>query len=96
MRLDGVAVCLLDLSPDARTARLARRGDDPALLPHHHAFADWMRGHAENPGHMPHVLSTNGWEAMHWERWIGIDPADGDWAMSVLDTSELSPGQVAT
>jgi hypothetical protein len=95
VRLNGVAVCLLDVSPDAQTARLARRGDDPALLPHHHAFADWMRGHARDPRHMPHVLRTNGWEAMRWERWTGIDPANGNWGMNVLDTSELSPQQVA-
>lgn len=43
--LDGVAVCLLDLSPEAQTSRLAGRGDDPTLLADHHAFADWMRGH---------------------------------------------------
>jgi hypothetical protein len=93
--LNGVAVCLLDLSQDAQTLRLAGRGDDLALLPHHHAFADWMRGHARDPRHMPHVLSTNGWEAMRWERWTDIDPADGNWGMTVLDTSDLSPEQVA-
>ena len=49
---------------------------------------------ARDPGHMPHVLRTNGWEAMRWERWTGIDP--GDWDMEVNDTSELSPQQVAT
>lgn len=92
--LEGVAVCLLDLTPEAQTARLTRRGDDPALFPHHHAFADWMRGHAGDPRHMPHVLSTNGWEAMRWERWTGIDP--GCWDMEVIDTSELSPDEVAT
>lgn len=36
--LDGVAVCLLDVSAAAQAARLARRGDDPSLLPHHQAF----------------------------------------------------------
>jgi hypothetical protein len=44
---------------------------------------------------MPHVLSTNGWEAMRWERWTDIDPANGNWGMTVLDTSERSPEQVA-
>jgi hypothetical protein len=94
--LDGVAVCLLDLSPTAQSERLAARGDDPALLPHHHAFAAWMRGHARDPRHMPHVLTTNGWEAMCWERWIGTDRTSGTWGMRVLDTSELPPEQVAT
>jgi energy-coupling factor transporter ATP-binding protein EcfA2 len=93
--LSAVAVCLLDVSPDAQAARLARRGDDPALLPHHQAFAAWMRGHARDPRHMPHVLSTTGWPAMRWEQWTGIDPASGSWGIEVLDTSRRSPEQVA-
>jgi hypothetical protein len=93
--LDGVAVCLLDVSADAQAARLAHRGDDPSLLPHHQAFAVWLRGHARDPRHMPHVLSTNGWEAMRWDRWRGIDPIDGSWGMEVLDTSQLTPVEVA-
>ncbi len=94
-RLDDVAACLLDVGPDAQAARLERRGGDPALLVHHQAFADWMRGHARDPGHVPHVLTTGGWEAMRWERWIGADPADGGWAMEVIDTSELTAAEVA-
>ena len=93
--LDGVAVCLLDVSPDVQAARLAHRGDDPSLLPHHQAFAEWMRGHARDPRHMPHVLNTNGWEAMRWDRWSEIDPIDGNWGMEVLDTSRLTSVQVA-
>ena len=93
--LDGVAVCLLDVSPDVQAARLTRRGDDPSLLPHHQAFAEWMRGHARDPRHLPDVLSTNGWEAMRWDRWSSIDPIAGNWGMEVLDTSELTLVQVA-
>lgn len=93
--LDAVAVCLLDVSADAQTDRLTRRGDDPALFEHHHAFADWMRGHARDPRYMPHVLTTNGWEAMRWERLIGIDPSEVSWRMEIVDTSHQSPAQVA-
>ncbi len=93
--LNGVAVCLLDVSADAQASRLERRGDNPALLPHHQAFADWMRGHARDPQHMPHVLSTGGWEAMRWDRWLGVDPRDSAWAMEVLDTSALSADEIA-
>jgi hypothetical protein len=95
VELDGVAACLLDLSPEAQTSRLAGRGDDPALLAHHHAFAAWMRGHARDPGHMPHVLSAHGWDAMRWQRWAGIDSAAGTWGMEIIDTSELAPNEVA-
>ena len=94
-RLEGVAACLLDVGPGAQAARLERRGDDPALLVHHHAFADWMSGHARDPGHKPHVLTTGGWEAMRWERWVGADPGERDWSMRVIDTSELTEDEVA-
>jgi hypothetical protein len=93
-RLDRIAVCLLDVDEPTQTARLAARGDDPRLLVHHLAFARWMRGHARDPRHMPHVLQTNGWEQMRWERWVqGRD--ESSWAMNVIDTSTLSPEAVA-
>ena len=93
--LHGVAVCLLDVSAEAQAARLAQRGDDPSLWPHHQAFADWMRGHARDPRHMPHVLTMNGWDQMQWDRWCDIDPGDGRWGMEVVDTSPLTPAQTA-
>ena len=93
--LDAVAVCLLDVSAEAQAARLAHRGDDPTLLPHHHAFADWMRGHAHNPRHMPHVLSAGGWDEMRWDRWADLDTDYEGWIMEILDTTMLSADQVA-
>jgi hypothetical protein len=71
------------------------RGDDPALLVHHVAFADWMRGHAGDPHHRPEVLQTDGWEQMRWERWSGLHDASS-WAMHVLDTSSLTADAVAS
>ena len=94
-KLDAIAVCLLDVDAGTQAARLAQRGDDPRLLADHQAFAAWMRGHARDPRHMQHVLTANGWEAMRWERLSGLDPSDGGWAVHVVDTSELSRGQVA-
>jgi hypothetical protein len=38
--LEGIACCLLDLSPQAQAQRLERRGDPPALTSRHQAFAD--------------------------------------------------------
>jgi hypothetical protein len=94
-RLDGVAVCLLDVDRDAQAARLLARGDDPALLVHHVAFADWMREHAADPHHRPEVLRTDGWEQMRWERLSRSDET-GSWAMHVLDTSSLTRAAVAS
>ena len=93
-QLDAIAVCLLDVDADTQAARLTHRGDDPRLIHDHCAFAEWMRGHARDPRHMPHVLTTNGWEEMRWERLESLDPNDG-WAVHVVDTSELSSDQVA-
>jgi energy-coupling factor transporter ATP-binding protein EcfA2 len=94
-KLDAIAVCLLDVDTETQAARLARRGDDPQLFVHHHAFAGWMRAHATDPRHMLHVLSTNAWEAMRWQRLTDIDPANGGWAMHVIDSSARSPDEVA-
>jgi hypothetical protein len=93
--LDGIAVCLLDVSPQAQTERLLHRGDPARLLPDHRAFAKWMRGHARDPRHMPHVLTTGGWEAMRWDRLSAVDSAVGAWGMEIVDTSTLSRDQVA-
>lgn len=93
--LDAIAVCLLDVEPQVQAMRLERRGDDPRLLGDHQAFAAWMRAHARDPGHMPHVLSAGGWEAMRWERLSGLDPASGAWGMHVLDTSAHTTDTVA-
>jgi energy-coupling factor transporter ATP-binding protein EcfA2 len=94
-QVSSIAVCLLDLSPEAQTARLRKRGDDLSLVHHHHAFAAWMREHARDPRHMPHVISTNGWEEMRWERLSRLEAGDPAWQMQVLDTSELEPAAVA-
>jgi energy-coupling factor transporter ATP-binding protein EcfA2 len=93
--LDAIAVCLLDVDAETQAARLAQRGDDPRLLADHQAFAAWMRGHARDPRHMQHVLTTGGWEAMRWERLGTLDPADGGWAVHVVDTSTLTADEAA-
>ena len=90
--LDGLAICLLDLSPQAQAARLAVRGDDPAVLHHHQAFAEWMRRHAEDPLHMTHVLSTQGWDEMRWDRLAGLAPG---WRIVRVDTTAMTRQDVA-
>jgi hypothetical protein len=89
-RLEATAICLLDCAPEAQGARLATRGDDPALLPRHVAFADWLRRHAADPGWMPHVLTTGGWPEMRWDR-LQRSP----WQVDVIDTTSLSLPEAA-
>lgn len=93
-QLDGVAVCLLDVDREAQSARLSARGDDPALLVHHIAFADWMRSHAEDPGHRLEVLQANGWKRMRWERCSAFRDSGGR-TTYVLDASDLNADAVA-
>jgi hypothetical protein len=92
MDLDGIAVCLLDATPVAQAERLRSRGDNPDLLVHHQAFAEWMRRQATDPLHMTHVVSDGGWEQMRWDR---LTASALDWRMSIIDTSELTKDQVA-
>jgi hypothetical protein len=80
-----IAVCLLDVSEDSQRARLRRRGKPEELLPHHAAFAAWLRRHAEDPAHMPHVLTTDGWDEMRWSRLITLP-----WQITVIDGSALT------
>lgn len=47
--LEAIAVCLIDVTAEVQAPRLTARGDDPALLMHHRAFADWMRHQARGP-----------------------------------------------
>ncbi|HTX12904.1 MAG TPA: hypothetical protein VME22_30080 [Solirubrobacteraceae bacterium] len=89
--LDAIAVCLLDASREAQAERLAARGDQPDLLPHHQAFAEWMRTQASEPLHMTHVVSDAGWEGMRWER---VEHLAGDWRIHVIDTTRMSRREV--
>jgi hypothetical protein len=90
--LSGLAVCLLDVSPEVQGSRLAARGDDPSVLVHHQAFAEWMRRHAADPQHMSQVLSTRGWDEMRWDR---LESLRSSWQTRVIDTSELTLPAVA-
>jgi energy-coupling factor transporter ATP-binding protein EcfA2 len=90
--LGAIAVCLLDATPEAQAERLAARGDPVELLPHHQAFAEWMRRQASNPLHMTHVVSGAGWEQMRWQRLEQLAPG---WGMHTVDTTHMTARQVA-
>ncbi len=90
--LDAIAVCLLDASPEAQAERLAARRDPPALLPHHQAFAAWMRKQAADPLYMTHVVTDEGWEAMRWDRLPKLAP---NWRTHTVDTTHLTRREAA-
>jgi hypothetical protein len=93
--LEGVGVCLLDCRPDVQRERLRRRGEPPATIPHHLAFAEWIRGHVQDPAWRPEVITDAGWDEMRWERWSSLQRGDPRWSFDTIDTSELSVEQVA-
>lgn len=88
-RLDGFAACLLDCAPAEQERRLRERGDPADLLRHHLAFAEWMRGHARDPRHRLEVIDQ-GWERMRWDR------LPASWDVAEIDTTDLTPAEVAT
>jgi hypothetical protein len=94
-RLDCLEVCLLDASERAQTARLLEREDDSNFIPHHVAFADWMRHHVVDHRHRPEVITQNAWPQMLWERWVGLAAIHPPWRSHIIDTSELCPTEVA-
>lgn len=90
--LNAIAICLLDADAGSQAARLAARGDAPALLPHHQAFAECMRRQASDPLHMVHVVSDGGWSEMRWER---LRQVADRWGTHVIDTSQMTKAEVA-
>lgn len=91
-QLGGFAACLLDADRHAQAARLAARGDPPGLLPHHQAFADWMRAQASDPGYMLEVMSSNGWPDMRWDRLPALRPV---WTVETVDKTRMTPATCA-
>jgi hypothetical protein len=94
-QLESIAVCLLDASEDSQRMRLIKRGDDPALIPHHIAFAAWMREHVTNPRHRLDVIRQGGWERMQWERSLAAMEQQELWMSHRIDTTERNPKEVA-
>lgn len=94
-QLDRVAICLLDAEEEAQRRRLLQRGDDPALLPNHVAFAAWMREHVSNPTHRLDVVQQGGWEAMRWERLQSSMDSLRFGTAHRIDTTTLQPPEVA-
>jgi hypothetical protein len=88
-------VCLLDAGERAQTARLLERGDDSKFIRHHVAFADWMRHHVVDHRHRSEVITRNAWLQMRWERWVGIAATQPPWSIYIIETSKLSPREVA-
>ena len=93
-QIDGIAICLLDASPECQRNRLLTRGDDPKLIPHHIAFAKWMREDIIDPDHQSDVIMEGGWEEMRWERWNEIVRSQSTIDSQIIDTTNRTPREV--
>jgi hypothetical protein len=92
--VDAISACLLDCDDETRLARLASRRttDDGAYL----KWAEWMRGHVSDPGWRADVIRHSDTDGeMRWERWESWSPGDPRWRVIRLDTTELTPPEVA-
>ena len=93
--LAGIGVCLLDVSPDKQIERLTQRGDAPEFIPHHVAFAEWMRHHVKDHRYRPEVIMNGGWEEMRWDVWNAEEVTRVPWNVHIIDTSDLNPKDMA-
>ncbi|TQE22543.1 hypothetical protein Sipo8835_35705 [Streptomyces ipomoeae] len=89
--LDGIAVCLVDVTAPVQRARLAERDPgrwDPEAIDAYIGWAAWHRKHAHDPSHRPDVIIDNSWPEMVWDRWTGWNTGDPRWRTQVLDTTD--------
>jgi broad-specificity NMP kinase len=93
--LEGIEVCLLDISPEKQIERLSQRGDARELIPHHVMFAEWMRHHVIDHRYRPEVIINGGWERMRWHVWNSDEVTRVPWSSQIIDTTHLNPMEVA-
>ncbi|MGZ0150382.1 hypothetical protein ACXJJ3_25215 [Kribbella sp. WER1] len=89
--LDGIAVCLVDVSDTERRHRLTSRDGgrwSPETVDAFIGWSTWHRKHAEDPRHQPEVIINNGWPHMTWDRWTGWTKDDPRWHTHRLDTTD--------
>jgi hypothetical protein len=89
--LEGIAVCLVDVTDELRCGRLtvrdAGRWDAPAV----DAFLRWAAWHREparDPRHRPEVIINDSWSRMAWHRWTGWQADDRRWCTHLIDSTD--------
>lgn len=109
-RIDGIAACLIDCDDATRSARIRARGEwwfertagdlQAAYtwedwIERHLSWAKWLRDHAADPTSRPDVILVPGEIDMVWSRWTDLQPGDPRWRVHVVDTTGLTPDEVA-
>lgn len=99
--LDAISACLIDCDDETLIARLQARGAEwwarsSGDLSDYLSWAEWMRGHALDPGSRQEVIITDdGLPGMRWDRWSSRRAGDPRWRVHVIDTSALPAEKVA-
>ncbi len=89
-----VQVCLLDCGDVVRIDRLRARGTHGCtqdML----SWAAGQRVHAVDPQWRPDVIRDGAAPEMRWDRWAGWQRGDPRWREEVIDTTSISPAEVA-
>ncbi|MGW6929529.1 hypothetical protein ACWGE0_05630 [Lentzea sp. NPDC054927] len=89
--LDGIAVCLVDVSDEVRRSRLTMRDAgrwDARAVDAFLGWAAWHREHARNPRHRPDAIIGDSWPRMAWHRWTGWTAGDRRWCTDLVDTTD--------
>ncbi len=89
-----IAVCLLDCADVLRIDRLRSRGTHGATQDTL-TWSAWLRVHSADPTWRPDVIRDGGWPEMRWDRWADWRLGDPRWQVNVIDTTALTPAEVA-
>jgi hypothetical protein len=99
--LDAISACLVDCEDEVRISRLRERGEDwfdrsVGDLQDHLHWAEWMRGHAQDPAWHPHVIrGAESASKMRWDGWSHWQAGDPRWRVQIMDTTGKPVDQVA-
>jgi hypothetical protein len=100
IKLEGIAACHLDCDDVVRLDRIHDRArtwgppSDDELQEILH-FAEFLRGHYADPAWMRPDERPNAWPEMRWERWSTWRQGDPRWSTVRIDTTSLTPDEVA-
>ena len=97
-KVNGISVCLLDCADVVRIDRLRAMGGRRAATGASQGmlnWAAWMRLHAVDPQWRPDLIKTESAPEMQWARWATWRRGDPRWQVWVLETTIISPDEVA-
>lgn len=93
-QIDKINFCLLDVEDFERIERLKERntyGADQNML----NWSAWLRTHQQNPQWMQDVVKKDCWDNLDFSAWDQLISWDSKACVKEMDTTNLTPDQVA-